>query len=113
MESPEYVAVRLCTLAWVKVSKQLPAATVPVQESVPSLTVTLPVGAGKPTAEVVTAKLTVIGWPTTAGLGASDVILVKVPCTLKNTSCEVVNTPVAHVPVSAIPKCVTVPVMMT
>jgi hypothetical protein len=47
-EFPAYVAVRLFAPAVVKVSEQFPAATVPVQLTVPSLTVTLPVGVPVP-----------------------------------------------------------------
>ena len=52
-----------------------PAATVPVHELTPSLTVTLP--AGVPPADV-TLKFTVTTWPTTDGSGLSDVIVLVV-----------------------------------
>jgi hypothetical protein len=58
--------------------EQLPAATVPTQLAVPSLTVTLPVGVPVPGALTVTVKLTVYGCPTTDGSGVSLVIVVVV-----------------------------------
>ena len=54
---------------------QVPAATVPTQESTPSETVTLPVGV--PVADV-TVKLTVTAWPITDGSGRSLVMVVVV-----------------------------------
>ena len=53
--SPAYTAVRAFMPGVVKVIEQVPAATVPVQLSVPSETVTLPVGVPVPGA--VTATL--------------------------------------------------------
>ena len=55
-------SVRLLAPAPVKVSEHWPAATVPVHDTVPSLTVTLP--AGVPLPEV-TLYCTVTDWPTT------------------------------------------------
>src|SRR2546429_7043044 len=59
--SPAYVAVRVFAPAVVGVSVQPPAATVPEHCSVPSLTVTFPLGA--PALEV-TRTVTAIGWAT-------------------------------------------------
>jgi protein subunit release factor B len=59
----------------VKVIEHWPAATVPVHETVPSLTVTLP--AGVPLAAV-TVYCTVTDSPTTEGSGASEVMVVVV-----------------------------------
>jgi hypothetical protein len=59
--SPAYVAVKLFAPALVNVMVHVPAATVPVQLAVPSLTVTLPVGAPAPGAVIDTEKLTVTG----------------------------------------------------
>src|ERR1041385_7759479 len=59
--------------------EQVPVATVPVQLSVPLLTVTLPVGL--PAVDV-TVKLIVTLWPTTDGSGVSDVIAVVVTARL-------------------------------
>jgi hypothetical protein len=53
--SPPYEAVSDFVPAEVKVIAQLPAATVPVQLWVPSLTVTMPVGVPLPGAFTVTA----------------------------------------------------------
>src|SRR5215813_13619485 len=74
LASPAYVAVRLLALAAVKVSVHWPAATVPVHETAPSLTVTLPVGVPAPGALTATAYCTVTAWPTTEGSGLSEVI---------------------------------------
>src|SRR5215510_3858805 len=76
LESPAYVAVRLLAPAEVKVSAHWPAATVPVQETAPSLTVTLPVGVPPP--DGVTPYCTVTACPTTEGSGLSEVIAVVV-----------------------------------
>jgi len=72
---PAYVAVRVFAPAVVGASVQPPTATVPEQLTVPSLTVTLPVGT--PPLEV-TVKLTAIPWPTTEGSGVSAVMVVVV-----------------------------------
>src|ERR1043166_3330945 len=48
LRSPAYVAVSVLAPGEVKVSEQVPAATVPVQLMVPSLTVTFPVGVPAP-----------------------------------------------------------------
>src|ERR1044071_9585128 len=48
LRSPAYVAVSVLAPGEVKVREQLPAATVPVQLIVPSLTVTFPVGVPAP-----------------------------------------------------------------
>jgi len=57
-----------------KLKEQLPAATVPVQESpTPSLTVTLPVGVPP---LPVTVKVTAAACPTTDGLGVCPVMVV-------------------------------------
>ena len=64
--------------AVVGIRGQLPAATEPVQLSVPSLTVTLPVGVPLPGATAVTVKFTGTGCPTTDGSGRSEVIAVVV-----------------------------------
>lgn len=59
--------------AVVEIRLQLPEATVPIQVSNPSLTVTLPVGV--PPALGVTLKVTAYGWPTRV-LDASALALV-------------------------------------
>ena len=64
--SPAYVAVRVLAPALVKVSEHWPAATVPVHEIVPSLTVTLPVGVPLARAP---SDCTVTDWPVTDGSG--------------------------------------------
>src|SRR6187549_1970254 len=61
---------------------QVPAATVPVQVSIPSLTVTLPVGVPLPGALTVTLKFTVTACPTFEGSGESLVIVVVVSALL-------------------------------
>ena len=73
--SPAYVAVSVLAPALVKVIVHFPAATVPVQLSVPSLTVTFPVGCHR---RGVTEYSTVTDWPTTDGSGVSPVIVVVV-----------------------------------
>src|SRR5262249_39303901 len=75
---PAYVAVRLLAPALEKVSAHWPAATVPVQETVPSLTVTLPVGVPAPGALTATPYCTATDWPTTEGSGLAEVIVVVV-----------------------------------
>src|SRR5512143_1706198 len=65
---------------------QVPAVTVPVQLSTPSLTVTLPVGVPAPGATGATVKFTVTACPTLDGSGLSDVIVVVVSAGL--TECE-------------------------
>jgi hypothetical protein len=57
---------------------QLPVATLAVQLLMPSLIVTLPVGAPLPGDVTPTRKLTVISWPTTDGSGRCEVIVVVV-----------------------------------
>jgi len=66
LASPLYVAVRLLVPTEVNVMSHVPADNVPVQLSVPSLTVTLPVGAVGvvPVLEVM-LKVTVTGCPVT------------------------------------------------
>ena len=54
LASPAYVAVKEVALGAVNVIKHEPAATVPVQELVPSVTVTLPVGVPAPGAVTAT-----------------------------------------------------------
>ena len=72
--SPAYVAVRVFAPADVKVITQEPAATVPIQLFVPSLTVTLPVGTvGELPVLDATLKLTVTDCPVTEGSGVSEV----------------------------------------
>jgi hypothetical protein len=73
--SPAYVAVNAFAPALVNVRLHVPAATVPTQLIVPSLTVTLPVGVPLPGALTVTLKVTGTGWPTTDGSGVSAVIV--------------------------------------
>jgi len=73
--SPAYDAVSVRDPAELGVSEQLPCATVPLQLSGPSLTVTLPVGA--PLDEV-TLKETVIACPKVEGSGEWPVIVVVV-----------------------------------
>src|SRR5689334_9636830 len=81
--SPLYVAVRLLAPALVKVIVHWPAANVPVQLFVPSLTVTFPVGAvGVLPVFEVTLKLTVTGCPVTDGSGVSLVSIVVVSALL-------------------------------
>jgi hypothetical protein len=59
-------------------SEQVPAPTVPVQLSTPSVTVTFPVGVPAPGAVTVTLYETAIDWPTLEGSGVSAVIVVVV-----------------------------------
>src|SRR5437763_2229738 len=66
----------------VSASVQLPAATVPVQELVPSLTVTLPDGVPLVVELVATLKLTVTACPTTDGSGVSEVMTMLVSALL-------------------------------
>ena len=73
--SPAYAAVSVTDPAELGVNEQLPCATVPLQLSGPSLTVTLPVGA--PLDEV-TLKETVITCPKVEGSGEWPVIVVVV-----------------------------------
>ena len=63
-----------------------PAATVPVHDCVPSLTVTFPVGVPAPGALAETLYCTVTAWPTTDGSGASEVIVLVVLA--RSTWCE-------------------------
>jgi hypothetical protein len=65
--------------AVVNVIEQEPVATLAEQVSVPSLTVTVPVGMPLPGATAATVKLIVTGCPTTDGLGVCNVIVVVVP----------------------------------
>jgi hypothetical protein len=67
--------MRVFAPALVGVNVQLPAATVPVQFAVPSLTVTFPVGVPPPE---VTVNATAIPWPVTDGFGVWVVIAVVV-----------------------------------
>jgi hypothetical protein len=62
----------------VGVKEQPPAATVPVQVAVASVTVTFPVGVPLPGATGATVKVTAIAWPTTEGSGVWPVIVVAV-----------------------------------
>ena len=59
--SPAYVAVNVFVPALVNVRLHVPAATVPMQLTAPSLTVTLPVGVPLPGALTVTLKVTGTG----------------------------------------------------
>ena len=65
---------------------QFPAATVPVQVAVPSVTVTLPVGVPLPGEFTATPKLTRTPWPTTDGLGVCELMVVAVSAGL--TVCD-------------------------
>src|SRR5207247_654258 len=76
---PAYVATRVLAPAVVSVTVQVPAATVPLQACVPSLTVTVPVGVPLPGAAAVTAKVKSTAWPTVDGFGVCPVIAVVVP----------------------------------
>ncbi len=67
---------------------QVADATVPVQESTPSVTVTLPVGVPAPGEFTVTVKVTATDAPTRDGSGTSCVIVVVVSAGL--TVCEFV-----------------------
>ena len=80
------MAVRVRAPAVVSVMLQVPAATVPVQLSTPSLTVTLPVGVPAPGAAGATVKFTATTCPTFDGSGLSDVMVVVVLAGL--TVCE-------------------------
>jgi hypothetical protein len=62
----------------VGVKEQPPAATVPVQLAVASVTVTFPVGVPLPGATVATVKVTATAWPTTEGSGVWLAIVVAV-----------------------------------
>jgi hypothetical protein len=64
-----------------------PAATVPVQLSVPSLTVTFPVGEPAPGALTPTAYLIVTACPTNDGSGSSEMIAAVVSAL--STECAV------------------------
>jgi hypothetical protein len=88
-ESPAYVAVRFFAPAVVDASEHEPADAAAVQTSVPSETVTLPVGVPAPGLFTVTLKFTVYDWPTTVGSGESPVIVVVVSAAF--TSCGVVG----------------------
>src|SRR6266446_6516978 len=77
--SPPYVAVSVLLPAVAGVRVQVPAATEPLQFSVPSLTVTLPVGVPPPE---VTVNATAIPCPTTDGFGVWLTIVVVVPAVL-------------------------------
>lgn len=85
--SPAYAAVRVRAPPVVSEILQVPATTVPVQLSLPSLTVTLPVGVPAPGATGATAKFTATACPTPEGSGLSDVIVVVVSALL--TVCDV------------------------
>ena len=76
--SPAYVAVSDFVPAVRNVIEHVPVATLAVQLSVPSLTVTLPVGVPLPGATALTVKLIVTACPTTDGLGVCAVIVVAV-----------------------------------
>jgi hypothetical protein len=77
--SPAYVAVRVLLPAELKVMLHVPLPMLPVQLFVPSLTVTLPVGAvGVLPVLDVTLKLTATGCPVTDGSGVSVLIEVVV-----------------------------------
>src|SRR6266446_6975477 len=77
--SPPYVAVSVLLPAVAGVRVQVPAATEPLQFSVPSLTVTLPVDVPPPE---VTVNATAIPCPTTDGFGVWLTIVVVVPAVL-------------------------------
>jgi len=57
---------------------QLPTATVALQLSAPSLTVTVPAGVPLPGALAVTWKVKLTAWPTADGSGVFAVIVVVV-----------------------------------
>ena len=73
--SPPYVATKVSDPTVRGIIPQLPCATVAVQLTVPSDTVTLPVGV--PPLDV-TVKLIVIDWPTTDGSGTTPVMVAVV-----------------------------------
>jgi hypothetical protein len=77
-ESPAYVAVSDRAPAVVRTMSHWPAATVAVQLSTPSLTVTSPVGVPAPGESATTAYCTVTAAPTTEESGESDVMDVVV-----------------------------------
>ena len=85
-----YVAVKVLVPAVVELSEQLPApaANVPEQFVLPSLTVTLPVGVPVPGACTVTVKFTVYACPTTDGSGVTVPIVVVVAAPF--TVCDLV-----------------------
>ena len=61
---------------------QVPAATLPLQLWVPSLTVTVPVGVPLPGALADTVKVKLTAWPTADGFGVWLTIVVVVPAVL-------------------------------
>ena len=67
--SPAYVAISERTPGVWNVSVHEPAAALAVHDVVPSLTVTLPVGAGPPCGLAETTKLIVTACPTFDGFG--------------------------------------------
>jgi hypothetical protein len=75
LASPLYCAVSVLDPTVVSVSEHVPAATVPMHEFTPSLTVINPVGV--PLVDV-TVKVTATARPTIDGSGLSDVIVVVV-----------------------------------
>jgi hypothetical protein len=76
--SPAYVAVSVLAPAVVDTNPHDPAATVATQVSVPSLTVTEPVGDPAPGAVTATVKATGTLCPATEGSGRSEVMLMVV-----------------------------------
>lgn len=75
---PAYVATSVLVPVIVSVSKHWPTATVFVQLTVPSLTVTLPTGVPAPGAVTATVYLTVTDVLTGDGSGVSEVMVVVV-----------------------------------
>src|SRR5262245_59958245 len=80
--SPAYAAVSVRLPTVVSVMLHWPAATVLVQLSTPSLTVTFPVGVPAPGAFTVTLYCTVTALPCVEGPGLSEVIVVVVSALL-------------------------------
>src|SRR2546427_661042 len=79
LASPAYVAVSVLAPALVGVSAQLPAATVPIYPSAPSVAVPVPLGVPPPGAFAETVNVKVTAWPTVDGLGVLPVMVVVVP----------------------------------
>jgi hypothetical protein len=82
LASPEYVATSVLLPDVVDVSVHEPASTAAMQLSVPSVTVTVPVGVPAPGGVGVTLHDTVYADPTFEGSGVSPVITVVVSALL-------------------------------
>ncbi len=92
--SPAYVAVNVLAPAVVDTSPHDPAATVATQVSVPSLTVTEPVGVPAPGAVTLSVKATGTVCPVTDGSGRSEVMLIVVAAAvMSNAALFALNRP--------------------